>query len=238
VALDITDGPRKGQAVTMRQVTRRQGNGHQVRVLTTRTGLSAAGVACRMFSRWRQENYFRYARLHFDLDSHDSCATTPDNPRRLVPNPAKKTACTAVGKARRAAGAAETARDAELLALRSPAPGQAITITNPMLAEINASPPTASCTCGSNHSPRPAAPGPWPPSASSSTPRSGAGFDFVAQDEIGAGLAGLGRRPQSVRVACYPRMCTYREQSGSRAQRTSAGGTKLGRSIPPPHIWA
>ena len=25
-----------------------------------------------MGSRWRQENYLRYARMHFDLDSHDA----------------------------------------------------------------------------------------------------------------------------------------------------------------------
>jgi len=45
-----------------------------------------------MGSRCRQENYFRYARMHFDLDSHDTYATTDDDPTRLVPNPAKKKA--------------------------------------------------------------------------------------------------------------------------------------------------
>jgi hypothetical protein len=46
-----------------------------------------------MGSRWRQENYFRYARMLFDLDSH---ATTEDAPTRLVPDPAKKRAHRAV----------------------------------------------------------------------------------------------------------------------------------------------
>jgi hypothetical protein len=45
-----------------------------------------------MGSRWRQENYFRYVRMHFDLDSHDAYPTTCDDPTRLVPNPAKKKA--------------------------------------------------------------------------------------------------------------------------------------------------
>ena len=45
-----------------------------------------------MGSRWRQENYFRAARMHFDLDSHDAYATTDDDPTRLLPNPAKKDA--------------------------------------------------------------------------------------------------------------------------------------------------
>jgi hypothetical protein len=138
VGLDITDGPRKGQTVRMRQITKSNENGHQVHVLTTRTDLSAAEVAYRMFSRWRQENYFRYARTHFDLDSHDTYQVSPDDVDRLVPNPAKKTAYTAVLKAQRAADAAETARDAALLELHTPAPGQTVTITNPMLAAINA----------------------------------------------------------------------------------------------------
>jgi hypothetical protein len=56
----------------------------------------------------------------------------------MVPNPAKKTAYATVGKARRALEDAQTARDGALLELRSPAPGHQVTITNPMLAEVDA----------------------------------------------------------------------------------------------------
>ncbi len=45
-----------------------------------------------MGSRWRQENHYRYARMHFDLDSHDSYRAGDDDPDRMVPNPAKKPA--------------------------------------------------------------------------------------------------------------------------------------------------
>lgn len=138
VALDVTDGAREGQRVTLRQVTKREANGHQVHVLTSRTDLSAAEVVYRMFSRWRQENYFRYARMHFELDSHDSYTATPDDPDRTVPNPAKKTAYAAVVQAQRAITDAEAGADAQLLELRSPAPGTTTTITNPMLNAINA----------------------------------------------------------------------------------------------------
>ena len=62
----------------------------QIHILTTRTDLGVEEVIYRMGSRWRQENYFRYARMHFDLDSHDAYATTDDDPTRMVPNPAKK----------------------------------------------------------------------------------------------------------------------------------------------------
>ena len=61
----------------------------QIHILTTRTDLSVEQVIDRMGSRWRQENYFRYARMHFDLDSHDAYATTDDDPTQMVPNPAK-----------------------------------------------------------------------------------------------------------------------------------------------------
>jgi hypothetical protein len=64
----------------------------QIHILTTRADLPVEQVIYRMGSRWRQENYFRYARMHFDLDSHDAYATTDDDPARLVPNPAKKKA--------------------------------------------------------------------------------------------------------------------------------------------------
>jgi len=45
-----------------------------------------------MGSRCRQESYFCYALMHFDLDSHGTYATTDDDPARLVPKPAKKKA--------------------------------------------------------------------------------------------------------------------------------------------------
>jgi len=65
-------------------------DGHQTSVVTTRTDLSALAVAERMFSRWRQENFFRYMRHEFDLDHLPSYAVEPADPKRPVPNPAKK----------------------------------------------------------------------------------------------------------------------------------------------------
>jgi len=49
---------------------------YQTPILTKRTDLTAPQIAYRMAARWRQEDYFKYAREHFALD-------------RLVPNPAK-----------------------------------------------------------------------------------------------------------------------------------------------------
>jgi len=69
---------------------------------------------------------------------------TPDDPARLVPNPAKKAAASQVRRAEARAEAAEAERDAKLLALHSPAPGQPVLITNQMLNQINV-PVEAAC---------------------------------------------------------------------------------------------
>ena len=140
--LAVNEGPRKGQTVSLRQVTRRvpakAGATRQIHVLTSRTDLTAGEVCWRMTSRWREENYFRYARTHFALDALDSYAAAPDDPHRLVPNPAKKTAAARIRAAEAAAQAAETARDAALLQLRSPAPGQAAYLSNQVINALAA----------------------------------------------------------------------------------------------------
>ena len=83
-----------------------------------------------MGSRCRQENYFRYARMHFDLDSHDTYATTDDDPTRLVPNPAKKKAHQQLLAARARYDRALAATDAALLDAVSPPQGESVLITN------------------------------------------------------------------------------------------------------------
>jgi hypothetical protein len=88
VELGISDGPRKGQTVTLRQVTRqvpaKGGGTRQIHALTSRDDLPAGQVCWRLTSRWREENYFRYARTHFALDALDSHAAAADDPDRMV----------------------------------------------------------------------------------------------------------------------------------------------------------
>jgi hypothetical protein len=142
ITLTISDGPRKGQTVSLRQVTRRvparHGATRQIHALTSRADLAAGEVCWRLTSRWREENYFRYARTRFALDALDSYAAAPDDPDRMVPNPARKTAAARIRQAEAAAQAAETARDAALLQLRSPAPGQAAYLTNQVINALAA----------------------------------------------------------------------------------------------------
>jgi hypothetical protein len=130
------------QVFTMRQVTLIVANNktgreqhpaastRQIHILTTRDDLPVEQVIYRMGSRWRQENYFRYARMHFDLDSHDAYATTEDDPTRLVPNPAKKKAHQQVLAARARYERALAATDAAMLEAVSPPPRESVLITN------------------------------------------------------------------------------------------------------------
>jgi hypothetical protein len=91
---------RPASTITLRLVVRRSQDGHQTPILTNRTDLSAAEIAYRMAARWRQENYFKYAREHFALDALDSYADHDDDPTRQVPNPAKARALAKVAAAR------------------------------------------------------------------------------------------------------------------------------------------
>ena len=71
----------------LRQVTCLMENGHQTPILTSRRDLSAAGVAYRMFDRWRQENFLKYLCQEYALDALVEYATVPDDAAREVPNP-------------------------------------------------------------------------------------------------------------------------------------------------------
>jgi hypothetical protein len=53
----------------MREVRVLRDGGRQTPILTNRQDLSAVMVAYRMFHRWRQENYFKYAEEEFALDA-------------------------------------------------------------------------------------------------------------------------------------------------------------------------
>ncbi len=92
VRLTAAGARRHGRkTITLRQIVR-LADGHQTHILTSRLDLDTAEIAARMFNRWRQENYFRYARQHFALDALDTYTAVDDNPDRSVPNPAKRAA--------------------------------------------------------------------------------------------------------------------------------------------------
>lgn len=123
---------RPASTIGLRLVVRRAASGHQTPILTSRADLAGGEVAHRMAARWRQENYFKYARTHFALDALDSYADTADDPARPVPNPAKARATAAVAAARAELAAAHAdlsaAIDAATEAARRPGAGAQATV--------------------------------------------------------------------------------------------------------------
>ena len=71
----------------VREIRRLTDDGHQTAVITTDGTLPLLSVAHRMFSRWRQENFFRYMRHEFALDHLCTHAVEPADPKRLVTSP-------------------------------------------------------------------------------------------------------------------------------------------------------
>jgi hypothetical protein len=74
----------------LRQVTRLTEDGHQTPIVTSCWDLRAIVIAYRMFERWRQENFFKYLREEYLIDALVDYQVEPDDPTRLVPNPARK----------------------------------------------------------------------------------------------------------------------------------------------------
>jgi transposase len=97
----------KKGVLALRQIHKRSDDGSQIPVLTSLPDLPAAAPVHRLSHRWRQENYFKYARANFALDALDGYAAISDDPHRQVTNPAKTTARKTVTQARAALAAAE-----------------------------------------------------------------------------------------------------------------------------------
>jgi DNA-binding MarR family transcriptional regulator len=86
VRISYSEG-RRHKHVELRQITRRKADGKQTHVLTDDREKPAAELASRMFGRWSQENYFKYAGEHRDLDALVTQEMDPADGTRLVPNP-------------------------------------------------------------------------------------------------------------------------------------------------------
>ena len=74
-----------------RRVVVRTKSGHQTPILTSLgTEVAPARIACLMFARWRQENFFRYLRAHLGIDALVSYAFGGAPGEAPVPNPERK----------------------------------------------------------------------------------------------------------------------------------------------------
>ncbi len=83
-----------------REIRRLSENGHQTSIITTHPSLSLHNTAIKMFSRWTQENYFKYLIENFDFDRMIEYGTEPVNQKRTIPSPDYKTLTYKIKKAR------------------------------------------------------------------------------------------------------------------------------------------
>jgi hypothetical protein len=83
-----------------REIRRLSENGHQTSVLTTHPSLSLPETAVKMFSRWTQENFFKYMIEDFDFDRMIEYGTEPVDQKRTIPNPEYKVLTYQLKKAR------------------------------------------------------------------------------------------------------------------------------------------
>lgn len=79
-----------------RRIVVRKPDGYQVPILTTlpaqqEGGVAPTKIACLIFARWRQENFFKYATEHQGLDNLLGYSFEPADGERLVPNPELRT---------------------------------------------------------------------------------------------------------------------------------------------------
>lgn len=73
--------------VKMREVRRLTESRHQTSIITTNKKLPLESIAVYMFSRWCQENFFRYMRQEYDIDRICQYATAEIDGSITVVNP-------------------------------------------------------------------------------------------------------------------------------------------------------
>jgi hypothetical protein len=74
-----------------REIRERSENGHQASIMTTHPTLLTQEVAIKMFSRWKQENFFKYVSENFDFDRMIEYGTLPVDQKATIVNPEYKT---------------------------------------------------------------------------------------------------------------------------------------------------
>lgn len=95
------DQARVGGQGPWRRIVVRTPDGHQTPILTSLSAsVPAARIACLLFLRWRQENFFKYSREHHGLDQILGYAWAEADGERLVANPERKSLTRALAEKR------------------------------------------------------------------------------------------------------------------------------------------
>lgn len=97
--MELCEKPVELNNVPMREI-RRLSAGHQTSVITTNKKLSVTMVAIYMFSRWTQENFFKYLRQDYDFDRLLQYAVEQIDKEFIVNNPEYNNKTYKLGKLR------------------------------------------------------------------------------------------------------------------------------------------
>ncbi len=89
VELELAErGTLLGRKIWVREIRKLTNSGHQTALVTTDFLSDAARIAGSMFSRWSQENFFKYMMQHFGIDKLLEYKTEPIAETTRVVNPA------------------------------------------------------------------------------------------------------------------------------------------------------
>ena len=84
-------GSQLSNKLWLREIRKLSDSGHQTSILTTNFQAPITTLAVSLFARWSQENFFRYMREHYSLDSLVEYGTEPIPDAVSVVNPAWRT---------------------------------------------------------------------------------------------------------------------------------------------------
>ena len=76
--------------IEMREIRKLSDSGHQTSIVTTNEQIVIETVVGKMFSRWSQENFFRYMMQDYDLDKLAEYGVEAIDPQKKVVNPSYK----------------------------------------------------------------------------------------------------------------------------------------------------
>src|SRR5437879_1755496 len=79
-----------GKQLWVREIRKLTETGHQTAVISTDFQSETSQIAVQMFSRWSQENYFKYMTEHYNLDRLVEYQTEPLGETTRVVNPAHR----------------------------------------------------------------------------------------------------------------------------------------------------
>jgi hypothetical protein len=79
-----------GKKLWVREIRKLTETGHQTAVISTDFRSETGQIAVQMFSRWSQENYFKYMTEHYNLDRLVEYQTAPLDETTRVVNPAHR----------------------------------------------------------------------------------------------------------------------------------------------------